>query len=85
MEATCSSETSADFQRTKRPFIPEDRTPNHRCENFKYHYFILGRVKEDLGGGGSENIKGRGQLGDEMIILKRFIKKWGLNMWISYK
>jgi hypothetical protein len=25
-EATCSSETSVDFQRTKRRYIPEDRT-----------------------------------------------------------
>jgi hypothetical protein len=26
MEATCSSETSNDFQRTTRRYIPEDRT-----------------------------------------------------------
>jgi hypothetical protein len=36
MEATCSSETSVDFQRTTRCYIPEDRTlHNHRCENLK--------------------------------------------------
>jgi hypothetical protein len=36
MEATCSSETSVDFQRTTRRYIPEDGTRlNHRCENLK--------------------------------------------------
>jgi hypothetical protein len=35
IEATCSSETSAGFQRTRR-YTPEDRTLyNHRCENLK--------------------------------------------------
>jgi hypothetical protein len=34
MEATFSSETSVDFQRTTLRFIPENRTlHNHRCEN----------------------------------------------------
>jgi hypothetical protein len=47
MEAICSSETSADTQRTTRHHIPEDNTlHNHLCENlqswnlsacFKYH------------------------------------------------
>jgi hypothetical protein len=36
MEAICSSETSADFQRTTRRYIPEDITHNHRCKNLKY-------------------------------------------------
>jgi hypothetical protein len=36
MEATCSSETSVDIQRTTRRYIPEDSTlNNHRCENLK--------------------------------------------------
>jgi hypothetical protein len=36
MEATCSSETSVDFHRTTRSYIPEVRTfHNHRCENLK--------------------------------------------------
>jgi hypothetical protein len=36
MEAICSSETSVDFQRATRPYIPEDRIlHNHRCENLK--------------------------------------------------
>jgi hypothetical protein len=36
MEATCSSETSADFRRTTRRYIPEDRTCyNHGYENLK--------------------------------------------------
>jgi hypothetical protein len=36
MEAICSSETSADFQRTTRRYIPKDGTlHNHRCENLK--------------------------------------------------
>jgi hypothetical protein len=33
MEATCYFETSVDFQRTTRRYIPED---NHRSENLKY-------------------------------------------------
>jgi hypothetical protein len=36
MEATCSSEISADFQWTTWHYIPEDRTfHNHHCENPK--------------------------------------------------
>jgi hypothetical protein len=36
MEATCSSETWVDTQRTTRRYIPEDGTlHNHRCENLK--------------------------------------------------
>jgi hypothetical protein len=36
MEATYSSETSVDFQRTIRRYITEDRTVhNHRCDNLK--------------------------------------------------
>jgi hypothetical protein len=38
MEATCSSETSVDFQRTTRRYIPEDITPhNHCCENLIFY------------------------------------------------
>jgi hypothetical protein len=37
MEATCSSETSADFQRTTQRYIPEDRIlHNQPCENLKF-------------------------------------------------
>jgi hypothetical protein len=36
VEAMCSSETSVDFQRTARHYIPEDSAlHNHRCENLK--------------------------------------------------
>jgi hypothetical protein len=36
MEAICSSETSGNFQRATRCYIPEERTlHNHRCENLK--------------------------------------------------
>jgi hypothetical protein len=36
MEATCSSETSVDFQRTTCRYSPDDRTSyNHRWENLK--------------------------------------------------
>jgi hypothetical protein len=36
MEATCSSETSVDFEWTTRHYIPEDRTAHkHCCKNFK--------------------------------------------------
>jgi hypothetical protein len=35
-EATCSSETSVDFQWTKRRYIPDDTSlHNNRCENLK--------------------------------------------------
>jgi hypothetical protein len=35
MEASCSSETSVDFQQTTRRYISEDRTlHNHCCQNF---------------------------------------------------
>jgi hypothetical protein len=38
MEAICSSETSVDFQRITRRYIPEDSTlHNHRCENLKFY------------------------------------------------
>jgi hypothetical protein len=38
MEAVCSSETSVEFQRTTRRYIPEDRTlNNHRCWNLTSH------------------------------------------------
>jgi hypothetical protein len=41
MEATCSSETSVDFQRTTRRYIPEDSPlHNHRFENLKSYKFI---------------------------------------------
>jgi hypothetical protein len=34
MDATCSFETSIDFQQTTRRYIPADRTlHNYRCEN----------------------------------------------------
>jgi hypothetical protein len=36
MEATCSSETSVDFQQATLHYIPEDRTLHtHLCENLK--------------------------------------------------
>jgi hypothetical protein len=41
MEATRSSETSVDFQRTTRRYIAEDGTfPNHLCENLRSYLFI---------------------------------------------
>jgi hypothetical protein len=44
MEAMCSSETSADFQRTTRRYIPEDSTLyNHHCENLKSYTVFLHR------------------------------------------
>jgi hypothetical protein len=40
MKATCSSETSVDFQRTTQRYIPEKRTfQGHRCENIKFCEF----------------------------------------------
>jgi hypothetical protein len=40
MEATCSSETPVDFQRTKWHYIAEEKAlHNRRCENLKYYIF----------------------------------------------
>jgi hypothetical protein len=33
MEATCSSETSTDFQRTTQRYVPEDRTLNKKTSS----------------------------------------------------
>jgi hypothetical protein len=46
-EATCSTETSAEFQRTTRRYIPRDRAlHNHRCENLKSYakYFTAPKI-----------------------------------------
>jgi hypothetical protein len=44
LEATCSSETSVDFQLTKRRYTPGDRTlHDYRCENLK-SYILCGIV-----------------------------------------
>jgi hypothetical protein len=49
MEATCSSQTSVDFQRTTRRYIPEDRTlHNHRCENLKYYSLWTPQRERDV-------------------------------------
>jgi hypothetical protein len=43
LEATCSSETSDDFQRNTRRYIPENRTLNNRrCVNLKSYKHING-------------------------------------------
>jgi hypothetical protein len=42
MKVTCSSETTVDFQRTTRLFIPEGRTiHNHRCENLRKYLPVI--------------------------------------------
>jgi hypothetical protein len=46
MEAICSSETSVDFQRVTRRYIPEDSTlHNHRCENLKSYEWKITNLK----------------------------------------
>jgi hypothetical protein len=53
-EAMCSSETTVDFQRTTRRYIPEDSAAHsHRCENLRYYrievsYFMF-IVRENFG------------------------------------
>jgi hypothetical protein len=61
MEATCSSETSVETQRTTRRHIPEDDTPhNHGCENLKSYnnislclscelFLIIVIIKQNVG------------------------------------
>jgi hypothetical protein len=42
MEATSSSETSVETERTTRRHIPEDDTlQNHRCENLKSYRDVM--------------------------------------------
>jgi hypothetical protein len=49
MEAICSSETSANFQRTTRRDVPQDRTLyNHRCENLKSYLVIYTSGTDEL-------------------------------------
>jgi hypothetical protein len=50
MEATCSSETSVDFQRTTRRFITENiYLHNHRYENMRsYRINITGNKRYNL-------------------------------------
>jgi hypothetical protein len=49
MEATCYSETSVDFQRFTRRYIPEDITlHNHRCENLKSYTVCVISVLEEF-------------------------------------
>jgi hypothetical protein len=50
MEATCSSYTEVDFQRTTRRYTPEDRTlHDHRCENLKLYTAVWIFIKFDIG------------------------------------
>jgi hypothetical protein len=50
MEATCSSETLVDFQRTSRRYIPEDSTlHDHRCENLKSYIMVQSCLKQPGG------------------------------------
>jgi hypothetical protein len=45
MEATCSSETSVNLQRSTRRYIPEDRTlHNHRCDTLKSCKTVIVRL-----------------------------------------
>jgi hypothetical protein len=47
MEATCSSDTSVDFQRTTLRHIPEERTlHNNRCKNLKSNIYSYYSVKD---------------------------------------
>jgi hypothetical protein len=49
MEAICSSETSVDFQRTTRRYIPENSTlHNHGCENLKSYKPEVNKVVVEL-------------------------------------
>jgi hypothetical protein len=49
IEATSSSETSVDFQRTTWRYIPEDRTfRKHCCEKLKAYFWFTGRNTFEL-------------------------------------
>jgi hypothetical protein len=42
MDVTFPPKRLADFRRSTRRYIPEDRTVhNHRCENLKYHINLM--------------------------------------------
>jgi hypothetical protein len=46
MEATCSSETSADFQRTTRRYIPQDNTLHEiKCSTLQQKEFLTPGVE----------------------------------------
>jgi hypothetical protein len=66
MQATCSSETSADFKRTKRHYIPQERILlNYRCENLKSYnkeFFIYFNCKWVLPGGSGTIIRRNSQI-----------------------
>jgi hypothetical protein len=48
-EAVCSSETSVDFKRTTRRYIPEDITLHkNRCENLKCYSVNVVGVSADI-------------------------------------
>jgi hypothetical protein len=45
MEETCFSETSVDFQRNTRHYMPQGGTsPNHPCENLKSYKQSVGSM-----------------------------------------
>jgi hypothetical protein len=49
IEAVCSSETSVDFKRTTRPYIPEERTVhNHGYENHRFYYSLLFQCRKHV-------------------------------------
>jgi hypothetical protein len=75
MEATCSSETSIEFQRTTRPYIPEDSNlHNHRCVNLTpYNVYLFSSV-EIIRICDISIIPVRG------VPIKRFLIFWGLQV-----
>jgi hypothetical protein len=85
MEVICSSETSVDFQRTTRRYIPEDSTlHNYRCENLKFYKTYEGYSTRQIAAGPRQHSNSWFQVQSRpMAILYFFsrllrVLKWGL-------
>jgi hypothetical protein len=80
MKVTCSPETSVDFQRTTRRYIPEDRTHNHRCENLDFYFRnLVYRHSVGLLERGTARRKASACTGHHKYIQP--CSKWDLNPW----
>jgi hypothetical protein len=74
-EATCSSETSVDFQRTIWRYIVEDRTlHNHCCENFKSCAVLC--LHRDLSGSSLRSKAAGGWSWHIYLLLKCGMHEW---------
>jgi hypothetical protein len=67
MEAVCSTETSVDFQRTTRRYIPEDRTLNI--------IIVLRTAFNEIWSGEMSTVEVNG------IVIYKLSRLWCLSLW----